>query len=236
MRKYIFRNKTRQRNSNRSNTKKRRHIVKYGGNKKTFDINKSHIEVYYGITFHMQSQVALNQKEADEIKAIQNKYKMFIEELMHASNYIVKIGEEPFISRLQALDEYICEKTNPGGYQAKKEISTIIQSMGNIYSYSNNICFLLCNDNDNIIGICNINLPLFEDDVKKNIIYIEYLCGSNYKYSGTILLNVVKQLLYISGFDKIELISYESSVGFYLKNGFTKTMSSVNTPLMTFTR
>jgi len=151
----------------------------------------------------------------------------------------MRLGEGSFISKLDALDTNICETTHVEGNFAKTEISSIIEHMENIYASFNYICFLLYNENNTIIGICCINIPLFNAEVDKSIdndINIDYLCGSNYKYSGTILLNIVKQLFYIGDFKQIKLTSYTKSIGFYLKNGFAQTMSMFNTPTMTITK
>jgi hypothetical protein len=164
--------------------------------------------------------MAIDYNAVDESKELQDKYKSYIQQLMADDNEMeVRVGvDEEFETKLTtALDENICETTHREGSLAKKEISKIRDNMSSIDENSNNICFLLFYL-DKIIGICNISLPLFNDS--ENKIYIEYLCGSNYKYSGTILLNIVKKLFFIGDFEKIMLTSYGTSIKYYEKMGF----------------
>ena len=83
-----------------------------------------------------------------------------------------------------------------------------------------------------IVGICNISLPLLDFEEKK--IYIEYLCGSDYGKSGTILIEIVKQLFCIGDFNKILLTSYKKSVGYYTeKHFFVETKNPFGNSTMT---
>lgn len=223
-----MRRNTRRRNTKRRNTKR---IV--GGDKEIINISKCYIEVYYGITFYKTPRQAIDFGAVEESKTLQNKYKILIEQLISETDTIeMRLGEQPFNSRLESLDPNICETTHFEGNLAKKEIAQIIEFMKNIYGI-NFICFLLCNEYNTVIGICCISLPLFTDDTT---ISIEYLCGSNYKYSGTVLLNIVKRFFSMGDFEKLTLVSYEKSVGFYLKNGFTQTIGRFNNPVMTITK
>ena len=219
----------------RYKTRKQHHFNAKGGVKEIIDISKCHIEIYYGATIYKKSQTAIDYRAVDESKELQNKFKSYIEQLMADDNEMeVRVGvDEEFETKLTALDENICETTHREGSLAKKEISKIRDNMSSIHGDSNNICFLLFYL-ENIIGICNISLPLLNDD--ENKIYIEYLCGSNYKYSGTILLNIVKKLFFIGDFEKILLVSYGTSIKYYEKMGFKKIQSDVPTlnPKMIF--
>ena len=225
-------NKTRK--QKRRYKSKKQHHFNAKGVKEFLDISKCHIEIYYGATIYKKSQTAIDYRVVDESKELQNKFKSYIQQLMEGDNEMeVRVGvDEEFETKLTALDENICETTHREGSLAKKEISKIRDNMSSIHGDSNNICFLLFYL-DNIIGICNISLPLLNDD--ENKIYIEYLCGSNYKYAGTILLNIVKKLFFIGDFEKISLISYKNSIEYYEKNGFIiETMTRAGTPKMIF--
>jgi hypothetical protein len=205
--------------------------------------NDLYIEVYFGITFYDAPKFAVEFGMVDEAKRLQDKYKTYISQLTYPTeqnrtkNGIeIRLGETSFEKKLESLDDTICQSVQFEGNFAKKEIAGIIGYMSNKHSVRNHICFVLCTNAGNIIGICNISLAMFDDDddSEPNNIYIDYLCGSNYKYSGTVLLNVVKSLMYIGCFSQIDLISYQKSVGFYRKHEFTQTLSDMNTPKMTF--
>ena len=204
-----------------------------GGDKEIINISKCYIEVYYGITFYKTPRQAIDFGAVEEAKILQNKYKILIEQLISETYTIeMRLGEQPFNSRLESLDPNICETTHLEGNLAKKEIAHIFEYMKNIYG-ENYICFLLCNEYNTIIGICCISLPLFTDD---NYISIVYLCGSNYKYSGTVLLNIIKAFFLKGDFEKLTLVSYQKAIGFYLKNGFTQSIGTFNSPIMTITK
>lgn len=213
---------------------KKQHHFNAKGVKEILDKSKCHIEIYYGATFYKRSQKAIDYEAVVESNELQNKYKSYIKTLTEDDNEMeVRVGvDKEFETKLTALDENICETTHREGSLAKKEIGKISDNMSSIHGDSNNICFLLFYL-DNIIGICNISLPLLNDD--ENKIYIEYLCGSNYKYAGTILLNIVKKLFFIGDFEKISLISYKNSIEYYEKNGFIIEMTTrAGTPKMIF--
>lgn len=223
-----------QHTTRRPKIKTKRKKTKRGG-KSNVDLNTCYIEVYFGITFYDEPKLASEFSMVEEARRLQHTYKTYISQLLTHSNdgIDIRLGETSFKTKLESLDDTICETTQFEGNRAKKEISSIIDYMSNKYSSDNHICFMLCTNTGNVIGICDFSLAMF-DDVSKSIIHINYLCGSNYKYSGTVLLNVVKSLLYIGQFSRIELISYQKSVGFYKKHGFIQTTSSMNTPKMTF--